>query len=165
MCMHIFRQITIYIVPLISIENKCLYDAIQDLKCEKKKFGERRDWIEPGSIASKRQNETQFIICTTGADVYIDCSSSRSSYTSWLTDVSSSQRGVIYSYIYIYVYGCSRLTITCTIKVPREQNETSRRSQMLQLLKIGCESHDDDTLYSHWSDSVMTSTRCVACSF
>ncbi len=101
MCMHIFRQITIYIVPLISIENKCLYDAIQDLKCEKKKFGERRDWIEPGSIASKRQNETQFIICTTGADVYIDCSSSRSSYTSWLTDVSSSQRGVIYSYIYM----------------------------------------------------------------
>ncbi len=24
---------------------------------------------------------------------------------------------------------------------------------------------DDDTLYSHWSDSVMTSTTCVACLF
>ncbi len=57
---------------------------------------------------------------------------------------------------------CSRL-ITCAIKVPQEQNETSRRGQALQLLKIGCESLDDDTLYSHWLDPVMTSTRCVAC--
>ncbi len=31
---------------------------------------------------------------------------------------------------------CSRFTITCAIKVPREQNETSRRGQVLQLLKI-----------------------------
>ncbi len=29
---------------------------------------------------------------------------------------------------------CSRLTITCAIKVPWEQNETSRRGQALQLL-------------------------------
>ncbi len=49
------------------------------------------------------------------------------------------------------------------IKLPREQNETSPRGQALQLLKIGCESLDDDTLYFHWSDSVMTSTTCVAC--
>ncbi len=56
---------------------------------------------------------------------------------------------------------CSRLTITCAIKVPREQNETSRLGQALQLLKISCESLDNDTLYSHWLDSVMTSTRCV----
>ncbi len=58
---------------------------------------------------------------------------------------------------------CSCLTITRAIKVPREQNETSRWGQALQLLKIGCESLDDDTLYSHWSDAVITSTRCVAC--
>ncbi len=38
---------------------------------------------------------------------------------------------------------CSRLKITCAIKVPREQNETSRLGQALQLLKIGCESLDD----------------------
>ncbi len=38
--------------------------------------------------------------------------------------------------------------------------------QVLQLLKIGCKSHDDDTLCSHWSDSVMmTRTMCVACLF
>ncbi len=60
---------------------------------------------------------------------------------------------------------CSRLTITCVIKVPREQNETSRRGQALQLLKIGCKILDDETLYSHWSDSVMTSKMCVACLF
>ncbi len=59
---------------------------------------------------------------------------------------------------------CSRLTITYAIKVPQEQIETSRRGQVLQLFKIGCESLDNDTLYSHWSDSVMTSTR-VACLF
>ncbi len=58
---------------------------------------------------------------------------------------------------------CSRLTITCAIKVPREQNETSRQGQALHLLKISCESLDDDMLHSHWSDSVITSTRCVAC--
>ncbi len=58
---------------------------------------------------------------------------------------------------------CCRLTITCAIKVQREQNETSRRGQVLQLLKIGCESLDDDTLYSHWSESVMTGTTCVVC--
>ncbi len=51
---------------------------------------------------------------------------------------------------------CSRLTITCATKVPREQNQTSRRGQALQLLKIVCDSLDDDTLYSHWSDSVMS---------
>ncbi len=47
---------------------------------------------------------------------------------------------------------CSHLTITCAIKVPWEPNETSRLGQALQLLKIGCESFEDDTLYSHWSD-------------
>ncbi len=36
------------IISLISIENKCLYDAIRYLKREKIKDG-----IEPGSIASK----------------------------------------------------------------------------------------------------------------
>ncbi len=52
---------------------------------------------------------------------------------------------------------CSHPTIACAIKVPREQNETSRQGQVLQLLKIVCKSLDDDTLYSHWLESVMTS--------
>ncbi len=34
---------------------------------------------------------------------------------------------------------------------------------LVQLLKIGCGSLNDNTLYSHWLGSVMTSTRCVAC--
>ncbi len=52
---------------------------------------------------------------------------------------------------------CSHLMITCAIKEPREQNETSRWGQVLQLLKIGCQSLDDDTyciyIYSLWKIS------------
>ncbi len=57
MYMHIFRQqlfalqITIYTVFLIYIENRCLYDAIRDLKREKKSLSKGR--IEHGSIVLK----------------------------------------------------------------------------------------------------------------
>ncbi len=60
-------QITIYTVSLISIKNKCLYDAIRDLKREEKKFG--KGGIEPGSIAFKRHTGTRFTIGVIAADV------------------------------------------------------------------------------------------------
>ncbi len=44
------------IISFISIENKCLSDAIWDLKRNKKKFGKRR--FELGSIASKSMRLT-----------------------------------------------------------------------------------------------------------
>ncbi len=56
---------------------------------------------------------------------------------------------------------CSRLTITCAIKVLREQKETSCQIQALQLLKAKGENLDDYTHYSNWLDYVMTSTTCV----
>ncbi len=68
MYMHIFRQqlfahsvnrcylhyvqMTFYTVSLISIKNKCLYDAIRDLKREKKKVWQKAG-LNPGRSRQK----------------------------------------------------------------------------------------------------------------
>ncbi len=62
--------------------NKCLYDAIQDLKMEGKKSLAKAG-LNPGR---SRLKKTEWL-----------CSWFGSSCQSWLTDVSSSQRWVIYS--------------------------------------------------------------------
>ncbi len=70
--------------------------------------------IEPGVDRVKRWNGTRFTICTTETNVlhWLCCSSSGSFCTSWLTDVSCSQRWVIYSQTkdavsnYTYLFRC-----------------------------------------------------------
>ncbi len=84
------------IISFIFIENKCLYDAIWDLKRErKKKIGQRRDRttgrprqkdMTPDLPSAPLKLTPQFtLLC-----FFWFC-------TPWLTDVSSSQRWVIYS--------------------------------------------------------------------
>ncbi len=48
-----------FIISFIFIENKCLSDAIWDLKREKKKFGKRR--IRTRSIMSKSMHLTIYV--------------------------------------------------------------------------------------------------------
>ncbi len=64
-------------------------------KGRKKKFGKRRD----RTTGRSHQNDTRFTICTTGADVSVDSVAVLLLVlpVPWLTDVSSSQRWVIYS--------------------------------------------------------------------
>ncbi len=52
---------------LISIENKCLYDAIRDLKREKKKFVKRRVWTRVDSVI--RYPGARFTNCAAGVTV------------------------------------------------------------------------------------------------
>ncbi len=108
---HHCVQMTIYTVSLIYIENKCIYDALRDLKREKKS-GKRRDWTP---VDRFKKTGSWFTICTTEADVIMD-SSSRSSCTYWLTDVSSSQRWVIYSTIPLLRESWFVLHFSATVK-------------------------------------------------
>ncbi len=81
---------------IIFIENKCLY-AIWDLKRERKKKDRPKVGSNRWSIASKR-HVTRFTICATGPDVSVDSAVLLLvPPVPWLTDVSSSQRWVIYS--------------------------------------------------------------------
>ncbi len=79
------------IISLIFIENKCHYDAIRDLKREKKKVRQKvgsNHWL----IASKR-HDTQFTICASGADdLFYSAVLLLVLPVPLLTDVSSSQQ-------------------------------------------------------------------------
>ncbi len=54
-------------ISLISIKNKCLYDAIRDLKREKKKFVKRRVWTRVDSVI--RYPGARFTNCAAGVTV------------------------------------------------------------------------------------------------
>ncbi len=65
-------------------------------KGRKKKFGKR--WDRTTGRSLQKDNDTRFTICTTGADVSVDSAVLLLVLpVPWLTDVSSSQRWVIYS--------------------------------------------------------------------
>ncbi len=92
------------------------FDAIRDLKREKKKVWQKRRDRTTGR-SHKQDNDTRFTICTTGADVSIDSAVLLLVPVPWLTDVSSSQRWVIYSQTngavsnYTYSSGLSDLSL------------------------------------------------------
>ncbi len=58
------------IISLIFIENKCLYDAIQDLKREKKTVRQKAGSNLGRSL--QKDNDMRFTIYATGADVSAD---------------------------------------------------------------------------------------------
>ncbi len=121
-----FSTFWLSLISLISIENKCLYDAIQDLKMEKYNFGKRWDWTRVDRI--KSYTGTWVTIWAITAEVLHELYSIwRAFYTSCLTDISSSQRWVIYSqnidavsnytYLFRFVFHFSATVFKSVIKL------------------------------------------------
>ncbi len=85
------------IISFIFIENECLYDAIWDLKRERKKKARPKAGSNHRSIASRRHH-SWFTICAIGANASVHSAVLLLVLPlPWLTDVSSSQQWVIYS--------------------------------------------------------------------